>query len=67
MHLLSDKSRENLLWSDEVEINSIGVMGYHKSISTDNEVYDEVEVFDMHNEATKQHNNCQTLFKLGDL
>ena len=60
--LLSDKLREN-----EVHINSIGLMGYHKPISTDNEVYNEVEVFDLSNEAIVQHNNCQTLFKLDDI
>ena len=29
-------------------------------------MYNEVEVFDLNNEPTVQHNNCQSLFKLSD-
>ena len=35
-------------------------------MSTDNEVYNEVEVFDLPNEAKVQHNNYKTLFKHED-
>ena len=37
--LLSDKLREKILWYNEVDINSIGKIGYHKPMSIDNEVY----------------------------
>ena len=49
----------------EVNINSIGLVGYYKPMATD-EVNNEVELLDIPNETTVQHNNCQQLFKLED-
>ena len=36
-------------------------------MSTNDEVYNEVKIFDLPDEATVQHDNYQTLFKLKDL
>lgn len=53
-------------WKDEVDINSIGLVRYYKPMSTNEEVYNKVDIFDVPDEATVQHYNCQTLFKLED-
>ena len=59
-------SDDNTDWYDEVDIHSIGLVEYYKPMATDDEVYNEVEVLDIPDEATVQHNNCQQLFKLED-
>ena len=59
-------SDDNTEWYDEVDIHSIGLVEYYKPMATDDEVYNEVEVLDIPDEATVQHNNCQQLFKLED-
>ena len=39
-------------WYNEVNINSIGLAGYYKLMSTDDEVYTQVKVLDILDEAT---------------
>ena len=51
---------------NEIYINSIGLVGYYEPLSVHNEVYNEVEIFDIPDEATMQHNNFEPLFKLED-
>ena len=53
-------------WYNEIDINSIGLVGYYKHLSIHNEVYNEVEVFNLPDEATVQHDNYEPLFKLKD-
>ena len=53
-------------WYDEIDINSISLVGYYKPLSIHNEVYNEVEVLNLPDEATFQHNNFEPLFKLED-
>ena len=62
----SANSGDTTEWYNEVDINSIRLVGYYKPMSIDNEVYNEVGLFDVPNEATVQHNNFQTLFKIED-
>lgn len=57
-----DKSK----WYDEVDINSIDLVEHYEPMSTNNWVYNEVKIFDLLDEVTIQHDNCQTLFKLKD-
>ena len=53
-------------WYNEIDINSIGLVGFYEPLSVHNEVYNEVEVFDILDEATVQHDNFKPLFKLED-
>lgn len=53
-------------WYDQVDINSIGLVGYNYPMSTNDIVYNKVETFDILDEATVQQSTCQTLFKLED-
>ena len=53
-------------WYNEVDINSIGLVGYYKPLSLHSEVYNEVEIFYIPDEATVQHNNFKPLFKIED-
>ena len=50
-------------WYNEIDINSIDLVGYYGTLSIQDEAYIEVEVFDLP-EATVQHNNYEPLFKL---
>ena len=59
-------SGDTMEWYNEVNIYSIELVGYYKPMFTDDEVYNEVQVLEIPNEATVQHNNCQQLFKLED-
>ena len=53
-------------WYNEIDINSIGLVGYYEPLSIHNELYNEMEVFNLPYEATVQHNNFEQLFKLED-
>ena len=53
-------------WYNEVDINSIGLVRYYEPLSVNSEVYNEVEIFDIPDEATVQHDNFKPLFKLED-
>ena len=48
------------------DINSVGLVGYYEPLSVHDEVYNEVEVFDLPDEATIQQDNHAPLFKLED-
>ena len=58
--------QDSTKWYDEVSINLIALVDHYELMSTNNEVYNEVETFDLPNEAMLQYDNCQTLFKLKD-
>ena len=53
-------------WYDEVDINSIGLVKNYEPLSANRKVYNEVEIFDIPDEATVQHDNFEPLFKLED-
>lgn len=53
-------------WYDEIDINSIGLVGYYVPLSIYNDVYNEVEVFYLLDEATVKFNNFKLLFKHED-
>ena len=53
-------------WYDAVDVNSIGLIGYYEPLSHNDEVYNEVEVYNIPDDAMVWHNNFEPLFKLGD-
>ena len=53
-------------WYNTVDVNTIEMVGYYEPLSCNDEVYNEVEVYDIPNNATIQHNNLEPLFKLED-
>lgn len=54
-------------WYEHENINVIGIKGYSEPIFTNKELNVKVETFNILDEATLQHSNCETLFKLEDL
>ena len=45
-------NHDNKEWYDHVNINAIWIKGYFEPMSTDNKVYNEIETFDIPDDAT---------------